>query len=198
MSFLIIGLGNPGEEYEGTRHNVGRVILEGFRKKNGFSDWQNNPKSKSIISSGKIGKSEVVLVMPETFMNKSGEAVKKLMLNSKAKIENTIVVHDDLDLPLGKIKISFNRGSGGHRGIESIERSLKSRKFARVRVGVCPHTPSGKIKKPTGEKAVVDFILGKFRKPEIEELKKVSKRTIQAVEDIVAEGLERAMGKSNK
>lgn len=196
MAQIIIGLGNPGGEYEDTRHNIGRIILSDFAKKNDFSEWSANKKSKALESAGKIGKEKTTLVMPETFMNKSGESAK-YYIKTKKDTERLIVVYDELDLPLGKFKISFGRNSGGHRGLESIIKHLKSKDFVRVRVGISPVTPSGKLKKPSGEKEVLDFILGKFKEKEREVLKKEMKKISEALETIVTDGRERAMGEFN-
>src|SRR3990167_5086571 len=142
MSYVIVGLGNPGSEYIDTRHNTGRIFLEAFAKANDFSKWQLDKKTKALISEGKIGKDKVLLVEPETFMNKSGEVFKKLQATSyklKAKnkeISNLIVLHDDLDIPFGKFKISFNKSSGGHKGVESIIKAVKTQAFTRIRVGI--------------------------------------------------------------
>ena len=197
MNFYIVGLGNPGDEYKESRHNVGRDIVDFFRKKNGFSDWTPNNKAKALVSKGKIGKNSLELILPDAYMNKSGVSLKGFITSVKAA-HNTVVVYDDLDLAFGKMKISFNRSSGGHRGVESIEKNLKTREFIRLRVGVTPATPSGKLKKPHGEKEVVDFILGKFKKAESEELKKVYKRAALAIEEIISLGFEKAMGNCNK
>src|SRR3989344_6524480 len=142
MMKTVIGLGNPGEEYEKTLHNAGRLALEYFAQKNDFSDWDFSQKYDSLVSEGKIkkpasakasaGKENALLLLPETFMNNSGKAVKNLLP------KNLIVVHDDIDLPLGKFKIAFGRGSGGHKGVESVMRALKTKDFWRVRVGVAP------------------------------------------------------------
>lgn len=176
MEYAIFGLGNPGAEYEKTRHNTGARVLAAFRKKN------RNQK--------------LILLSPTTFMNRSGESIVKV-IKSKAAVAKLIVIHDDLDLPLGKFKISFGRGSGGHRGVESIIKKLKTRDFIRLRVGIAPTTPAGKIKKPVGEKAVVDFILGKFRPPEELKLKKLTPKLVEALETITAAGLAVAMNKFN-
>ncbi len=111
--------------------------------------------------------------------------------------EKLIVVYDDLDLPIGKIKISFDRGSGGHKGIESIATTLKTKKFTRIRVGISPVTPGGKIKKPNSESVVDDFILKKFKPSEMDELKKVFKRVSEAIEAIVTDGPMIAMNHFN-
>ncbi|HEY4496223.1 MAG TPA: aminoacyl-tRNA hydrolase [Candidatus Paceibacterota bacterium] len=190
---IIVGLGNPGIEYENTRHNTGRMVLDIFRQKNDLSEWEENKKFKSLVCEDKIGKKKIVLLLPETFMNKSGEAITKIIKSKKA-VENLLVIHDDLDLPLGRFKISFNRGAGGHRGVQSIVKALKTEAFVRIRVGIALVTSSGKIKKPIGEKAVIDFILGKFKDKELEILKKTAKKISEAIETIVTESREKAMG----
>ncbi len=190
-NYIVIGLGNPGEEYTETRHNMGRMVLDSFVKKNGFSNWIENKKLKALVSDGKIGKNKAQLLKPETFMNKSGEAVKSLV-KSKKVAETLIVIHDDLDLPLGRVKISFNKSSGGHKGVESIMKSIKTEAFIRLRLGISAETASGKIKKPQGEDKVIDAILGKFKKTEIDDLKKIIKKSVVALEMIVADGWEKA------
>jgi PTH1 family peptidyl-tRNA hydrolase len=194
--FIIVALGNPGEEYLGTRHNTGRIILEDFWKKFDFPEFEMNKKYQSLSSEGKVGKEKVLLLEPETFMNKSGNALKTLVTSAK-KAEQLIVVHDDLDIPLGKFKVSFNKSSGGHNGIESIIKAVKTQGFIRIRIGITPASPSGKLKKPAGEKAIIDHILGKFKKPEAETIKKVSKKVSEALEMIIKEGREKAMGEFN-
>lgn len=196
MAWIIVGLGNPGYEYEGTRHNTGRMALEYFAKSAKVSDWREDAKSKSLVSRGLIGKTLAALVLPNTFMNKSGASVLKFVKSPKAA-ERMAVVYDDLDLPLGTMKISFNRGSGGHKGVESIMKVLKTKKFTRVRVGVSPSTASGALRKPTGDKVVVNFILTKFKAHELEELKTVFKKVARALEVIATEGPQRAMNEMN-
>jgi len=196
IDMYIVGLGNPGEEYKESRHNVGRIILEKFRKKFDFSDWEFDKKSQSLVSEGKVGKTEAKLILPETYMNRSGGSVKKFV-TSKKKVQDLVVVYDEIDLPLGITKIVFNRGSGGHKGIESVMRSLGTKEFTRLRVGISPSTPSGKIKKPKGEQKVVDFVLGKFSKREQETLKKIQKKMVEALEALVTEGRATAMNRFN-
>ena len=192
INMIIVGLGNPGAEYENTRHNTGRMILDIFRQKNNLPEWQEDKKLKSLISK----KNKITLLLPETFMNKSGEAIAKIIKSKKAA-ESSVVIHDDLDLPLGRFKISFNRGAGGHRGVQSIVKLLKTGAFTRIRVGIASVTPSGKIKKPIGEKAVIDFILGKFKDKELETFKKTAKKISEAIGIIITEGREKAMGVFN-
>lgn len=183
----IVGLGNPTPEYENTRHNIGRDIVERFRKKNDFDLWEENKKLKALVSEGKIGKHKVMLILPETFMNDSGKSLKSLITNKKKALA-TVVLYDDLDLGIGKLKISFNKNSGGHKGIESIIRQIKTKEFVRLRVGIAPVTPTGKVKKVSGEDKVKKHVLTKFKPSEDTILKKVKKRGVEAMEKIVTDG----------
>lgn len=196
MTWVIVGLGNPGEEYDGTRHNTGRMALEQFAKDNGFSPWKENAAAKATIAKGTVGKNAVTLVLPDTFMNKSGAAVLKFVKSMKAA-EKMIVVYDDLDLAIGKMKVSFDRGSGGHKGIESIMRAVKTKKFTRIRIGISPATASGKLKKPQGDEEVGKFILGTFKSSEQTELKQVLKKSSEAITTTIEEGYGIAMNRFN-
>lgn len=196
MAWVVVGLGNPGAEYENTRHNTGRMALLHFAKYAESPAWKEDKKSMSLTTGATVGKTILALLLPNTFMNKSGSAVVKLVKSVKAA-ERLIVVYDDLDLPLGKIKISFDRGSGGHKGIESITRAVKTKKFTRIRVGISPEASNGTIKKPHGEKEVNDFILKRFKEDELAELKKVFKRVAEAIDVTVAEGPMIAMNHFN-
>ncbi len=189
--FIVIGLGNPEKEYENTRHNVGMIALDIFWKKIGGEEWKKDNNRDSLVAKGELSGEKLLLVKPQSFMNKSGFAVKDLA-GAKKKLENLIVLQDDLDLPLGTMKIVFNRGSGGHKGIESIIRSVKSEAFTRVRIGICPTTPSGKLKKPDGSK-ILDFIVGELKKPELEAIKKLSKKVSEALEVVITDSREKAM-----
>jgi PTH1 family peptidyl-tRNA hydrolase len=190
--FIIVGLGNPGEEYRETRHNAGRMVLDFFHKSIGAREWQPDKKLKALLSDGKVGKNKVLFLKPETFMNKSGLSVGPLVKSKKAA-ESLVVIHDDLDIPFGSYKISFNKSSGGHRGVESVIKSVKTEAFVRVRLGISPQTPSGKIKKPKGEEVVGDFILGNFKPKELLELKKISKRISEVLSILIEDGREKAM-----
>ncbi len=196
MQYIIVGLGNPGEEYDGTRHNAGRMVLEEFRKKNDFPDWALDKSLKARVSKGIVGKDKVILLEPDNFMNVSGKSVAPLIKNAK-DAERTIVVYDDFDLPLGTMKISFNRSSGGHNGVGSVIKALKTQEFARLRIGVCPTTQTGKLRKPKGPEAVLDFIIGPFKKPELEIMKTTTKKAAEALMSFLTEGREKATGKVN-
>ncbi len=190
---LIVGLGNPGQEYEITRHNTGRIVLFSLLNKEFYFDKKVN----ALCAEMKIGKNNVKLVAPETFMNNSGKTMAHLV-KAKKDLKDLVVIYDDIDLPLGKIKISFNRSAGGHNGLGSVIKALKSEEFLRIRVGISPATPKGVVKKPKGEKAVLNFLLGEFKKQELEIIKKLSKTIAKAVETIFTEGKDKAMSLYNK
>lgn len=175
MGHIIIGLGNPGEEYQNTRHNMGARMLEAFRGAHDFPAWKNDKTKHAFVSKGEVSGDSTTLVFPQTFMNKSGLAAAAFIKSKKAA-ERAVVVYDDLDLPLGYIKISFGRSSGGHNGLESVIKGLKTKDFVRIRVGVSPIAASGKVRKPKGEQKVLDFLLGKVGKAEEAEYKKLEKQ----------------------
>lgn len=197
---IILGLGNPGPEYIKSRHSVGRMVVDLLVDKLGNEEWKLNKKIKSLESKVMVGQGkkakEILLAKPETFMNKSGQVAAVYVSGPLAR-KKLIVVYDDVDLPLGKIRFSFGRGSGGHRGLESIIRSLKSKDFIRLRVGIAPSTPSGKVKKPPSDK-VVDFVIGDFKPAEEKVLKKVLGEAVEALVYLVENGLDKAMNEYNK
>ncbi len=197
MSYIIAGLGNPGEEYKDTRHNTGRIIAEHIAKKFSFDEFKENPKLKGLYSRGTIEKEKVEIVLPDNYMNRSGASLLPLVTSVK-KAHNLIVIYDDLDLGIGTIKISYNRSSGGHRGLESIIKTLKTQEFVRIRVGISPVTPAGTLKKPHGDAEVDKHIIGPFKKPEMELLtKKIAGTVTDAVVMIIKDGYDAAMGKFN-
>lgn len=187
---LIVGLGNPGKKYKKTRHNIGSRVLDEFQKENSFPFLKFSQKLNSLISEGKIGRKKILLVKPQTFMNKSGQVVKALTTHYPLKTTNLIVIHDDIDLSLGKIRISKGRGSAGHKGVESIIKELRTKNFVRFRIGIQPK--KGKPKNP--EK----FVLQKFFKTEEKIVKKIIKTTCDALKTALTEGIEKAMNKFNK
>lgn len=193
---LIVGLGNRGDEYAKTRHNSGRIILEYIAKAQDFSDWKNDMKTKSLRAKGEIDGEKFEFMLPETFMNNSGNAVAGVIDGPK-KLKNLAIVYDDIDLPIGSLKISFNRSSGGHNGLESVIKRVKSREFVRIRIGVSPHTPTGKLRKPSGEQAILKFLLGTFKDDEFKELKKLSKKITEILVCLSAEGKDKAMSLYN-
>jgi len=173
---LIIGLGNPGQEYAGTRHNIGFEIIDGLRESSGFPDFESNKKFSAEISKGVIGGSETLLVKPQTFMNLSGTAVRSLLDFYKSATDDIIVVQDDLDIALGKYKVSADSSSAGHNGVQNIIDQLGTQKFKRLRVGIGEERDGA----PVCRLGAHDFVLGKFSEEE--------KKTIESIrENIVSE-----------
>lgn len=186
MAKLIIGIGNPDEQYQNSRHNVGFMFLDYIAKKIGADGFVLDKKSDSLISKIKLAKPGTVLYLakPQTYVNKSGEAVKKIIRNLKFEIRNLIVVHDDLDIPFGNIKISFDKNSGGHKGIESIMRMLKTKKFYRLRVGLGTRalTKARALSDSRRNEFVRNFVLSKFNPKESEELKNLFKKSSERLQ----------------
>ena len=160
-------------------------------------EWKQSSGTKALCFRNKIGKKEIEYFKPTTFMNNSGVAVSYAQIKHKLKPKDIVVIYDDIDLPLGSLKISFNRSSGGHNGLESVIKKVKSQEFVRVRIGIAPSTPSGKTKKPKGEDAVLKFLLGKFKEDELKELKKLSKKVAEILEVLASDGKDKAMSVYN-
>lgn len=132
---IIVGLGNPGTKYESTWHNVGFLALDELQQSS-FSPWKKSSKHKLLASEGNINGEKIILVKPLTFMNNSGEALSAVMSYYKVEAKDVYIIHDELDLPLGKIRVSNNSSDGGHNGIKSIISHLKTKDFVRFRMGI--------------------------------------------------------------
>ena len=180
----IIGLGNPGEKYKTTHHNIGRIILNSWQEKENLPFFKKDAKLNALITKG----NSFILALPETFMNSSGVSVKKII----KKTENLWVVHDDIDLPLGIIRISKNKGSAGHNGIESIIKEIKTKNFVRFRIGIKP------LSHIVSSENLAKFVLKKFTKKETKALKNITNKTIQILKFALKEGIEKTMNKFNQ
>jgi len=161
---LIIGLGNPGEEYKKTRHNAGFLVLDKLVLSSKYQVLSTQSKFNAEISNGTIDDEKIILAKPQTFMNNSGQAVKAIVDYYKIKPEDIIVIHDDLDIPLGEYKISKNKNSGGHKGVQSIIDYLGTKDFVRIRIGIMIEN-----KKTPTEK----FVLERFSEDEMGVVKRV-------------------------
>jgi PTH1 family peptidyl-tRNA hydrolase len=190
---IIVGLGNPGKKFEKTRHNLGFMVLDRFARKNKFPKFKMKKEFLAEISEKKIGKEKIILAKPQTFMNSSGNSVKLLTRTFNLEPKNLFVIHDDLDIPFGKIKISFGRGSAGHKGVQSIIDGLKTKNFFRFRIGIKP-----KQNYITLYSSIENFVLGKFDKNERKILEEIIEMTCRAIEMAIKEGVERAMSEFNK
>jgi PTH1 family peptidyl-tRNA hydrolase len=158
--------------------------------------WKQDKLLKAQKASVGEGSKKVVALLPDTFMNLSGTAVKPLVGDVK-KAKTLIVVYDDMDLPLGTLRVRCGGSAGGHRGVDSIIKAIKTREFIRLRIGVAPTTPSGKIKKPTGEDRVISFLMGSFSPKERLLFDTTLDRAVEALQTIVAEGYVMAMNRFN-
>ncbi len=196
MAYVVIGLGNPGGEYAKTRHNAGRMAVELLAGQEGFDDFKLKKAAQALVVEGSIDGEKTTLALPEVFMNNSGKTALALV-KSKPAARKLLVIRDDLDLPLGTIKMTFGRGSGGHKGVESIMRALKTKEFAQVKIGISGATPKGKLKKVSGEEKVIGHVIGKFSPKEEPVLKKALARAAEAARLFIGEGPEKAMLTAN-
>lgn len=185
---LVVGLGNPGEKYKNTRHNIGFIVIENLKEN--FSGWKINKKINAEISEGKIDNEKVLLLKPQTFMNNSGRAVAAAANFYKIKTGDILVIHDDIDLPLGKIRVKKDGSSGGHQGVESIISSLGTENFIRLKIGV------GSITRPKTFDAA-KFVLKNFSKTENKTVNEAIKKATEAVAVIFTDGVEMAMNQFN-
>lgn len=185
---IIIGLGNPGDEYKNTKHNIGREIVQKLAKKYDFPEFTHDKKANALVSLGKIEKEKTLLALPETFMNKSGLAAGMLAKYYKVKPETIFVVHDDIDLTVGRIKLSFAKNSAGHKGVEHIIKNLKTNEFYRVRIG---------ISNARKTKQALEVVLKKFSAKEADGVKKAAKNAVEALACAVADSPQRAMTEYN-
>lgn len=191
---LIVGLGNPGRDYTDNRHNIGFVCLNHFARTQGIPF--DKKQGKARIGVGEVAGGKVVLARPQTYMNLSGESVSRLIKRFNINLDDLLVVHDDLDLPLGKIRIREGGGSGGHKGIESIISYLGSQDFLRLRVG---------IGRPTATEGATEFsdadtiayVLSDFTSQERQIITTVIARVSEAIHCLLTQGLTAAMNKYN-
>ena len=195
VEYKVIGLGNPGAEYERTRHNAGRNAVLLFVKDNDLPPFEEHKKLQALVSEGVLGKTHLCILLPETFMNKSGITAKNLKIKNKKQIaESVIAVHDDLDLPIGTIKIVKNRGSAGHKGVESLMRALGTKDFTRIRIGIAK---PAHLKKSQTEEVVLKTVIGHVSPDDTNLLKKGIKKAALALRTIAESGVERAMNEWN-
>ncbi|EEI25772.1 aminoacyl-tRNA hydrolase [Lentilactobacillus hilgardii] len=169
---MIVGLGNIGPQYDGTRHNTGFMVVEEFAKKYGISIKTRKMNAK--MGSAFVNGQKVLVVEPTTFMNDSGIAVKPLMSYFEIENKDVIVVHDDMDLPIGKIRIKDKGSAGGHNGIKSLINNLGTEHFSRIRVGIAH---------PDKNNTVVNYVLGRFSKSQLPEFKIATDNAVNALED---------------
>ena len=183
---MIAGLGNPGRSYSNTRHNIGFLVLDILAARREMP-WKEQ-RGWATTGSQRRGGTKILLVKPQTYMNRSGEVVGEILEESRASIECLIVVHDDMDLPFETMKLKRGGGSGGHKGIESILEEIGSDRFLRVKMG---------IGRPEAEQESEDYVLGAFPDEQAERLPQFLVRGVEALECILAQGIDRAMNLFN-
>lgn len=181
---LIVGLGNPGQEFYGTRHNIGFQVVDIIAKQAG-AKFSFDKKSNAEVAKAKLTGRSAILAKPQVFVNKSGDTVRKLKLFYKTKSENIVIIQDDLDIEFGSFKLSFGKDSGGHRGVQSVIDALKTNKFWRLRLGTANRKLSAARRRSTlkaKKEAVGDFVLARFSPGESAELKKLIKKSLERLE----------------
>lgn len=182
--FLVVGLGNPGDKYDGTRHNIGFETIDYISGK--YNIDVTRVKFKGVIGEGVIAGEKVILLKPTTYMNLSGESVREAMSFYKLTEEDIVIIYDDISLEVGKIRIREKGSAGGHNGIKSIISNINTDVFPRIKIGVG---------QPTGD--LVSHVLGRFSEEEAEDLKEVIEVSSKAVEIIMKSGTKDAMNKLN-
>jgi peptidyl-tRNA hydrolase, PTH1 family len=184
--WIVIGLGNPGERYERTRHNLGVLVLK--RLLDRTSSKLKSHKSGCVIAEAHLSGESVILARSTTYMNETGRALGQLVRFYKTPPEKLIVVHDEIDIPFGEVRLKFGGGTAGHNGLKSVGNHLHTKDFVRVRVGVS---------RPGGAKEAADHVLSTFSGSERKELPDIIERAADAVERVIEVGLERAMNEVN-
>lgn len=185
--FLVVGLGNPGEEYKLTPHNLGFLVVDRLAEANAIR--VSRKENTSLVGLGAVAGKPVALAQPQTFMNVNGPAVKGLLERYGLQPERLIVVYDELALPWGELRIRQSGSSAGHNGIKSLLGSLGTDRFARVRVGIHPGPNRGDAAK---------FVLAKFKRAQMKDVEEAVGRAAEAVESIIAEGADKAMARFNR
>jgi PTH1 family peptidyl-tRNA hydrolase len=183
---LIAGLGNPGSEYRHTRHNIGFEVIDALSEK--LAIPLDRTKFNAVYGKGKTGGQDVLLVKPLTYMNASGEAIAPLMQYYKIAIDDLLVIYDDLDLAVGKMRLRLKGSAGGHNGMKSIIQHLGSQDFKRLRIG---------IGRPDGRQSVIDYVLGRFPEEDRPLIDEAVKRATDACEAFLNEPFDRVMNRFN-
>ena len=187
MTWLVVGLGNPGPTYAKTRHNIGYRAVDALADQLG-TKFSTKMLMRAAVAEGRSNTEKVVLVKPTTYMNESGISVGKVAAFFKVDPEHIIVVHDELDLDLGRMRCKLGGGDNGHRGLKSIRAHLSTGEFYRVRLG---------IGRPPGQQPGADYVLGAFPKSEVDEVGVIIGLAADAVESLIADGLEPTQNKFN-
>lgn len=185
--FLIVGLGNPGKEYEGTRHNIGFALVDLLAKKFRL-EFRQKSKFKGAVAEGQIGDASVSILKPLTYMNLSGESVGLMAHYMQIPPSKILIVVDDVDIPIGQLRIKINSGAGTHNGLKSVEHHLQTNRYARLRIGVGDER----------EGDLASFVLSRFSEEEEKLLQKILERAVESIEILLDRGITRAMDFANR
>jgi PTH1 family peptidyl-tRNA hydrolase len=185
-NWLIIGLGNPGGQYDTTRHNLGFMLIDELARR--LDVQVKRSECRSVIGQTSVAGRVVELVKPQTYMNLSGEAVGCLLKKDSRSVKNLIVATDDLALPLGTIRLRGRGSAGGHNGLKSLIQCLKTEEFIRLRIGIKPEHPISDTKR---------FVLEKFSRNDLETIEKILERSAEAISSVITDGVEKAMAQYN-
>lgn len=191
---LIVGLGNPGRNYAGNHHNIGFMCLKHFARTRSIRF--DKKQGLARIGTGEVAGSKVIVAKPQTYMNSSGQSVSRLMQRFNVDLNDLLVVCDDLDLPLGKIRIRHGGGSGGHKGVESVITELKSQDFARLRVGI-GRPGVAESSTEISEADIIAYVLSDFTPDEKQTIAKAMPKVSEAILCLLTEGLTAAMNRYN-
>ncbi len=186
QNWLIVGLGNPGAQYENTRHNLGFMLIDKLAREAKAN--VKREECRALIGRAELEGETVELVKPQTFMNLSGESLACLIKKNERSIEKLIVISDDLALPIGKIRLRTKGSDGGHNGLKSISSCLKTQDFIRLRIGIQPEHQLNDTKR---------FVLEKFSKSDLETVEKVLETSAEAIRKVISDGAEKAMAEFN-
>ena len=184
--YLVVGLGNPGDEYKYTKHNSGFLIIDKIANKLGIEI--NKKKFKGLIAQTEINGDKVIFLKPQTYMNLSGESIIEAVNYYKIPKENVVVIYDDIDIEIGKIRIKREGSAGTHNGMRSIVSNLRTEKFPRIRIG---------IKQIDNEKPIIDYVLSNFNNEQIKDFDRLSDQVYDTIIDIVNGDIDKAMNKYN-
>ena len=186
MKYLIVGLGNIGDEYQGTRHNIGFLNIDSFAKAQN-AEWAD--KRYGAVAHTRVKNAELTLLKPSTYMNLSGQAVRYWSQQEKIPVENILVIVDDLSLPVGKIRMRGNGSAGGHNGLKNIEACLGTANYARIKFGIGNDFPKG---------GQIDFVLGKFSDEDLSVITEKVEYVGEMIKSFCLQGLDRTMNQYNK
>lgn len=186
-AWMIVGLGNPGERYANTRHNLGWRAVQRLAEEHGLA-FKEESKFNAFVAKGTIGETQIYLILPTTYMNLSGVAVANLLHYYKLPRENLVIVVDDVALPFGQMRLRNSGSAGGHNGLKSIEAYLSTQEYLRLRLGIDREQPKRELS---------DFVLERFSAEEMEQLPSIEKKAAEALENLLVKGPEQTMNLVN-